>query len=232
MSVAVVRRIPCVVEALEDHGEHVYTVHLRPHAPAPRFKPGQFLHLALDPYEPGGFWPESRVFSIASPPAVGELLAVTYAVKGDFTGRMERELSVGTDVWVKLPYGEFVVDAANDVVLFAGGTGVTAFTAFLHSLTSEGAPRVLLCYGARRSELFVYRPLVEECQRRAPGFEARLFAEDRDGRLSVEAVWDAVTHLHTPIFYLSGPPPMLSAISAELSDHGVPPDVVKTDAWE
>src|SRR5450756_78007 len=229
---AVVRRIPCVVEALEDHGEHVYTVHLRPGVQAPRFKPGQFLHLALDPYEPGGFWPESRVFSIASPPAVRELLAVTYAVKGDFTGRMERELRVGTNVWVKLPYGDFVVDGANDVVLFAGGTGVTAFTAFLHSLVSGAESRVLLCYGARRAELFVYQPLVEDCARRAPSFEARLFAEDRDGRLSVEAVWDSVTRLHAPIFYLSGPPSMLSAISAELSDHGVPPEVVKTDAWE
>jgi len=215
-----------------NHGEHVYTVHLRPGVPAPRFKPGQFLHLALDPYEPGGFWPESRVFSIASPPADRERLTLTYAVKGDFTGRMERELSVGSAVWVKLPYGEFVVDAEDDVVLFAGGTGVTAFTAFLHSLTSESAPRVLLCYGARRSELFVYHPLVEECQRRAPGFEARLFAEDRDGRLSVEAVWNTVTRLHAPVFYLSGPPSMLSVISAELSDHGVPPEVVKTDAWE
>jgi len=229
---AVVRRIPCVVDALEDHGERVYTVLLRPGVPVPRFNPGQFLHLALDPYEPGGFWPESRVFSIASPPAVRELLAVTYAVKGNFTGRMERELSVGSAVWVKLPYGEFVVDAANDVVLFAGGTGVTAFTAFLHSLTSEGGSRVLLCYGARRSGLFVYQPLVEECMRRSPGFEARLFAEDCDGRLSVDSVWDAVTRLRTPIFYLSGPPSMLSAISAELSDHGVPPAAVKTDAWE
>jgi len=229
---AVVRRIPCVVEALEDHGEHVYTVHLRPGVQAPRFKPGQFLHLALDPYEPGGFWPDSRVFSIASPPEARELLAVTYAVKGDFTGRMERELRVGTSVWVKLPYGDFVVDGANDVVLFAGGTGVTAFTAFLHSLVSGPESRVLLCYGARRAELFVYQPLVEDCARRAPSFEARLFTEDRDGRLSVEAVWDSVTRLHAPIFYLSGPPSMLSAISAELCDHGVPPEVVKTDAWE
>ena len=34
----------------------------------PLFKPGQFLHLAIDPYDGAGFWPESRVFSIASSP--------------------------------------------------------------------------------------------------------------------------------------------------------------------
>jgi NAD(P)H-flavin reductase len=86
--VAVVRKIPCVVRAVTDHGEHVYTVELEPSMAVPRFKPGQFLHLALDACEPGGFWPESRVFSIASSPRERDRLAITYAVKGAFTARM------------------------------------------------------------------------------------------------------------------------------------------------
>ena len=94
----------------------------------PRFTPGQFLHLALDPYDADGFWPDSRVFSIASSPVARTNLSITYAVKGAFTTRMERELIVGAVVWVKLPYGEFVIDQSRDAVLFAGGTGVTAFT--------------------------------------------------------------------------------------------------------
>ena len=110
---AVVRKIPCMVRAVTDHGERVYTVELEPSTAVPRFKPGQFLHLALDAYEPGGFWPESRVFSIASSPAHRDRLAITYAVKGAFTTRMERELAPGGRVWVKLPYGEFVVDAGH-----------------------------------------------------------------------------------------------------------------------
>jgi ferredoxin-NADP reductase len=66
--VAVVRKIPCMVRDIADHGERVYTVVLEPSSAVPRFKPGQFLHLALDPYDGSGFWPESRVFSIASSP--------------------------------------------------------------------------------------------------------------------------------------------------------------------
>ena len=65
---AVVRKIACAVAKVTDHGERVYTVELETATPVPRFTPGQFLHLALDDYEPGGFWPESRVFSIASSP--------------------------------------------------------------------------------------------------------------------------------------------------------------------
>src|SRR4029077_3859539 len=123
--VAVVRKIPCVVRGITDHGERVYTVELEPSMPAPAFKPGQFLHLAIDRYDGAGFWPESRVFSIASSPRNRDRLTITYAVKGAFTTRMERELVPGARVWVKLPYGEFVVDASSDAVLFAGGTGVT-----------------------------------------------------------------------------------------------------------
>ena len=144
----------------------------------PRFKPGQFLHLALDAYEPGGFWPDSRVFSIASSPRERDRLAITYAVKGAFTSQDgSASSSEGREVWVKLPYGEFVVDASRDAVLFAGGTGVTAFTAFLQSLEAETAPRVLLFYGARTPELFIYGPLAEACAREVPSLACTLVPE-------------------------------------------------------
>jgi ferredoxin-NADP reductase len=230
--VAVVRKIPCVVRAVTDHGERVYTVELRPSTAVTHFKPGQFLHLALDAYEPGGFWPESRVFSIASSPRERDRLAITYAVKGAFTARMERELAPGRSVWVKLPYGEFVVDPGTDAVLFAGGTGVTAFTAFLQSLQPDQATRVLLFYGARKPDLFVYGPLVEACALDVPSLTCKLVCEATDGPLQVSAAWPAIEALHNPVFYLSGPPQMLSALTAQLRQHGVSQEVIRTDAWE
>jgi len=229
---AVVRKIQCKVERVTDHGERVYTVELAPSAPVPRFKPGQFLHLALDEYEPGAFWPESRVFSIASSPRERDRLAITYAVKGAFTARMERELAVGADVWVKLPYGEFVVDPAKDAVLFAGGTGVTAFTAFLQSLDAQSAPRVLLFYGARTPDLFVYGPLAGACARQVPSLSCSLVDERNDGRLSVDAAWPAIEATREPTFYLSGPPPMLAALAARLRERGVAEAAIHFDAWE
>lgn len=228
----VVRRMPCVVRGVTDHGEHVYTVELAPSAPVPRFRPGQFLHLALDPYEPDGFWPESRVFSIASSPTRRDRLAITYAVKGAFTGRMERELAVGRTVWVKLPYGEFIVDPTRDAVLFAGGTGITAFTAFLESLEPGHAPRVEVLYGARTPDLFVYGPLVEARAGDVPSMHCALVCEATDGRLDVGMAWPAIEALDDPAFYLSGPPPMLAALTSQLQAHDVSPGDIRTDAWE
>ena len=229
---AVVRKIPCVVRTVTDHGASVYTVDLVPSMAVPPFKPGQFLHLALDACEPGGFWPESRVFSIASSPRERDRLAITYAVKGAFTARMERELVPGVTVWVKLPYGEFVVDLGTDAVLFAGGTGVTAFTAFLQSLQPDQATRVLLFYGARTPNLFVYGPLAEARALDVPSLACKLICERTDGPLQVAAAWPAIEALHDPAFYLSGPPQMLSALTKQLREHGVSDDDIRTDAWE
>jgi ferredoxin-NADP reductase len=230
--VAVVRKIRCTVLRVLDHGERVYSVELEPSEPIPRFQPGQFLHLALDPFDPGGFWPESRVFSIASSPDERDRLLITYAVKGEFTRRMERELTPRRELWVKLPYGEFIVDRARDAVLFAGGTGVTAFTAFLQSLKPQQAARVELFYGARTTDLFVYGPVVEACDRAVPSLRSVLVCEETQGRLDVRVAWPAIEALQDPLFYLSGPPPMLVALGQQLQAQGVAAERIRIDAWD
>ena len=139
---------------------------------------GQFLHLAVDPYDPSGFWPDSRVFSIASPPASRDAIRLTYAVHGPFTERMEREAIEGRHDWVKMPYGDFVIDGRTEVVLFAGGTGVTAFTAFLEDAHSTDVQRITLAYGARTADLLIYREVVERCAQRTPALSVICFAED------------------------------------------------------
>lgn len=248
------QKLSCVVERVVDHGERVYTVALRPERPVPRFRAGQFLHLALDPYDPTGFWPESRVFSIASPPAERDLVRITYAVHGQFTARMESGVVEGKEVWIKMPYGDFIIERGPEVVLFAGGTGVTAFTAFLEDLSPGGAQPVTLAYGARTSELLIYRDIVERCVARVPSLQVAYFVEQpafaeatadksagRDaskmaawnpGRVSVDAVWP---RLHRPLdasYYISGPPPMLRGIGADLRARHIAPEAIHIDAWE
>ena len=239
-----VQRLACRVERIVDHGERVYTVALRPDRPAPRFRAGQFLHLALDPYDPTRFWPESRVFSIASPPSQRDLLRISYSVKGRFTRQMEADLVEGRDVWIKMPYGDFVIDGRRDVVLFAGGTGISAFTAFLEDLTPE-APSVMLAYGARSSSLLIYRDLVEQCAAKAPSLRVSYFVEEgpvvplnqdrlsaRLGRLSVAAIWPSLGRPFEAAYYISGPPAMLQAIRQDLRAHDVSAEAIYIDAWE
>jgi ferredoxin-NADP reductase len=145
---------------------------------------------------------------------------------------MERELGPGGQVWVKLPYGEFMIDSARDAVLFAGGTGVTAFTAFVQSLPPDNGSRVALFYGARTPDLFVYGPLAEARAREVSGLTYVPVCEETAGRLSVEGAWPAIVPMRDPIFYLSGPPAMLDALTGQLLERQIAPDRIRTDAWE
>lgn len=239
------RKLRCTVCELRDHGGRVYSLRLRSERPLPQFRPGQFLHLALDPYDPSGFWPESRVFSIASSPGRQDEVEIVYSVKGRFTSRMEKELRAGGEVWVKLPYGEFVVcaPAGAEVALVAGGTGVTAFTAFLQEYAAcavEDGSRVHLFYGARSPRLLLFRESLARLAQARPAFRPRFFAEEgaldspgvEAGRLSLDPVWAALRAPAAAAYYLSGPPVMIRAFSEELAGRGVAPGSIRVDAWE
>jgi ferredoxin-NADP reductase len=244
---AVTQKLLCRVERIVDHGDRVYTVTLRPTTVVPRFRAGQFLHLALDPYDPTRFWPESRVFSIASSPSPRHLLRISYSVRGRFTTRMEGELVEGREVWIKMPYGDFFVDSHRDVVLFAGGTGITAFTAFIEGLAPSIPQSVLLVYGARTSRLLIYRDVVENCARNVPSLDVSYFVEQPGGtdpgtpndpvrphigRLSVTAIWPQLRRPSEARYYISGPPAMLQAISRDLRLHGISGEHIHIDSWE
>jgi ferredoxin-NADP reductase len=197
------------------------------------------LHLALDDYDPSGFWPESRVFSIASAPAQRDLLRISYSARGRFTARMEQELVAGGQVWVKLPYGDFVIEDTRDIVLFAGGTGITAFTAFLDGLTPAFRRAVHVAYGARTADLLIYRDLLAARAAAVPQLHVRFFVErgapSADwtvGRLSVDALWPHIVAPGQATYYLSGPPAMLKTLAADLRSHGISDAAVRIDAWE
>lgn len=244
---SVIQKIRCLVKQITCHGESAYTVILHPERPIPKFRSGQFLHLALDEYDPSGFWPESRVFSISNSPMQRDHLRITYSVRGRFTARMERELAEGGRVWVKLPYGDFFVDGNKDVVLLAGGTGITAFTAFLQGMPPDHLKAVHLAYGARTKELLVYRDIIQECQKIRSFLHVSYFIEtceghdesineakrlEYTGRLSVDAIWPQIQNPRDTTFYISGPPVMVRDISRDLHNLGINPGSIKVDAWE
>lgn len=228
------------IENIETHAPDVRTFVMVPERPVPRFRPGQFLHLAIDAFDPSQHWPDSRVFSIASPPDDRQRLRITVSAVGAFTKRM-MSLAVGDQVWVKLPYGDFVVqaDSGVPVILLAGGTGITPFVSFLAGAPPVGPVRVL--YGARRSDLLIYRDVVQRAAESSPLVSWQAFveehagADERAGRLTVEAALDAARDTgagDAAVFYLAGPPAMLALFRSGLAAAGTPPERVRTDAWE
>ncbi len=241
------RKIRCTVESIQDHGNRVYSVTLHPAMPVPSFRAGQFLHLTVDEYAPSGFWPESRVFSIASSPNDRKRLRICYSVVGKYTRHMETLLSVGSQVWVKLPYGEFEIDRQQGAVLLAGGTGISAFVAFLEMLPPDHPHPVHLFYGVRHADLLMFRSLLEAQLARVPSIHGAYFCETGtphpapvlarfqwfSGQLNLDRILSQLgnTMMHQ-VFYLSGPPLMLQSLRSGLQARGIPAPQIRTDAWE
>jgi NAD(P)H-flavin reductase len=244
-------KVQAVVDSIECFGPGVFRLDFKPSGRIPKFKPGQFLHLALDDYDPtGGFWPESRVFSIASNNA-NDRLTIVFSVKGKFTKRMEECLTVGKVVWLKLPYGDFIIDSSikngQDVVLIAGGTGVSPYVPFLEGYAHgdySADRKVLLHYGARLRPFILFQDILFRCVERE-GFSLHLTIEDEPpdglavegailekGRLNIGHIKKDAEGLENPAFFISGPPIMIKDFKQALLEMGIFERNIKIDEWE
>ncbi len=121
------QKLKAKVKVIVSYGKHVYKVVFELEKKFPRFKAGQFLHLTVDNFDPTtGFWPESRVFSIAFCSEYRKEVSIVYSVKGVYTKKMEKTLGIGTSAWLKAPYGEFIIgnylEEGQTAVLIAVGT--------------------------------------------------------------------------------------------------------------
>ena len=172
-------KLPAKVEEIILHGEGVKSFIMTSVKRCPNFKPGQFLHLAIDEYDPSFHWPESRVFSIANSPTRKDKLRITFSVKGDFTERMYSEVKMGDVLWLKLPYGSFSFpDSRTEIVLIAGGTGITPFVSFLeYAIDNKINTKIKLYYGVRSPEYLIFDSLLRECERKLNNFEYHIFIE-------------------------------------------------------
>jgi len=162
---------------------------------------------------------------------------------------MENELKEGRWVWVKLPYGDFVIKETSDVVLLAGGTGITAFIAFIEGLKTESHNDVFLFYGVRKQELLLYRDLIDAKSwinsflhvtyfiengksEKVKGAQCLQSCDLLSGCLSLETIWECLNNHQKTTYYIAGPPNMIKCLTKDLLKKYIPPEMIKVDAWE
>jgi NAD(P)H-flavin reductase len=210
--------------------EGIYTLEFRSLGSKYKYHPGQFLHIAIDEeYDGSNQWPESRCFSMQSNPSE-KTIKITYAVKGSFTKQMEETLKVGSEVWLKLPYGDLFTQQHNrtNTVFIAGGTGITPFLSlFTHESFNEYInPKIYL--GFRAKEFNIYQnELDHSCN---SSKSVKLYFQDIDGILDINKIFDQNGIDST--YFISGPPAMIKAFKKILIEKGVPANNVLTDDWE
>jgi ferredoxin-NADP reductase len=211
--------------------DNIYTVELRSLSGRFRFHPGQFLHLALDEYDPSAAWPDSRCFSIQTPPS-DETLKITFATKGAFTHRMKNELSAGRLVTLKLPYGQIFQQEfqKDNVVFIAGGTGITPFLSLFLDEEFKDFNNPKLYFGLRNRSMNVYGNELQEASEINPSLSLYLSYEDTEGMLDIGRIFSENSTAST--YFISGPQPMITAFRSFLSQNDVPANHIISDDWE
>ena len=212
--------------AINNPFEGIYTLVFKSLNGRYKYQPGQFLHIAIDTdYDGSSQWPESRCFSMQSNPNE-ETIKITYSVKGQFTQQMKQNLKIGSEVWLKLPYGDLFTQPHNktNTVFIAGGTGITPFLSlFTHqSFNDYINPHIYL--GFRSKEYNIYEKeltTLKLCYK-------KIFYEDIDGLINIDHIFKE-NEINSN-YFISGPPLMIKHFKKVLNFKGI--NFVLTDDWE
>ena len=228
----IVKKYKARIETIESNIKGVYTLTFSADGKKFRYSPGQFLHIAIDAeYDGSGQWPESRCFSIQTSPEE-EYLKITYAVKGEFTKKMEKELTVGKEVWLKMPYGELfeLRHDTNNTVFISGGTGITPYLSLFTDSSFAKYKNPVLYAGYRNKDFNIYKEELGKASIINPEFKVHNVYEDKDGMLNIDKIYK--DNGNTPSYFISGPPAMIKLFKQRLVTFGVSETKIFTDEWE
>ncbi len=183
------------------------------------FRPGQFaVWWFLIP----GLWWEGHPFSFSIAPN-GKNLRLTFKESGDYTSRLASGLKVGARVLVDGPRGMFTSQRANseEVLMIAGGIGVTPMRAMVTRLLDQGK-KVTLIYAAKRAGDIAFSAELKTLSKQQ-SLKVDYYIEDKTGRLESETL--AAYLQPDPVrktVYICGPPAMMDSLRQDLEQIGVP----------
>lgn len=181
------------------------------------FSPGQFLTLGI-PSERTGL--VARCYSLCVPP--GEPLTVTVkrTVDGYASGWVHDHLRAGDEVQVLAPSGIFTPrDLDADLLLFAGGSGITPVMSILRTALRDGSGRVVLRYANRDEQSVIFAAALAELADEHPDrLDVEHWLESERGLPTEEDV-RAVAGAHASYdAFVCGPAPLMGLVTGVLKE--------------
>lgn len=189
-----------------------------------RVAPGQF---AIVRFLAKGFWWQPHPFSFSAP-FDGNVLRLSIKGLGDFTRRIP-ELKPGTRVVLDGPHGAFTAQRCQrrEVLLVAGGIGITPLRALAEAFLRDGRD-VALLYGNRDRSSVVFEQELDALVGAYPQFRVVHVLGDGNGwagetgNIDQARIARLVPDCAEREAYVCGPPPMMTGVLAALRALGVP----------
>ena len=207
------------------------------------FKPGQSADLTLlNPPETDAEG-NTRTFSIASAPFDPQLMFVTRTRDTAFK-RSLKKVPLGTAVKMGSAMGSFTLhkNSAKPAVFLAGGIGITPFFSIVRQADHDRAPHKLhLFYSNHRPEDTPFLPTLKNLEKTNSNFRfvATMTEMARSqkkwagetGRIDKNMLSRYLSDLHGPIYYVAGPPGMVTGLRKMLVESGVDEDDIRAEEF-
>lgn len=190
---------------------------------------GQFLKYTLDHPDMDDRKNE-RYFTISSAPHEKDIWLTTRFApeKGSTFKTALRNLEIGAAISAEGPDGDFTIDdPTRDFVFVAAGMGITPYRAILLDLAEKKLfPRIKLLYSNRNAE-FVFQNELEAFRSAHPNLEITYFVNPE--RIDEKLIQETGAMLKNPMYYISGPEPMVEQFEKSLPPLGIREEDTKRD---
>src|SRR5680860_14477 len=197
------------------------------------YKAGQFADYTLiNPSETDAEG-NTRGFSLASTPYEDDLMLATRMRDTAFK-RVLKTMEPGTELTLDAPYGSFTLHNNTQLpaVFLTGGIGVTPVRSIVLQATHNKLPhKIFLFYSNRRPEDAAFLDDLTEAQKKNPNytFVGTMTEMEKSGRewhgetgfITKAMLLKYIDDLMLPIYYLAGPPAMVTAMRKTLGEAGV-----------
>lgn len=206
-----------------------------------QFKPGQYLDCTLtDPPETDAEG-NIRSFSLASAPEEKDLMIVTRMRDTAFK-RVLKKMPVGAQLKVEGPLGSFTLHGAKSrpAVFLAGGIGITPFRSMIVNDARKGlAYHIALFYSNRRPEDAAFLQELQQLGSENKDYQIVCAMTEMEkskrpwygetGYIDRAMLARFVPDLAAPIYYIAGPPAMVTAMKQTLVGARVDEDDVRAE---
>lgn len=205
------------------------------------FKPGQFGMLTLGVVRDGKDKIEKKAYSIASIPGKDY---IDFTVKkhnpGPF-GTSMQNLKSGDKVAVEFPYGLFfhLPELGDNIVLIGAGSEIVPLMSIIrNNIEHKHNVKMRLIYTNKTKNDIIYHKELQKLEKKNKNLKLYLTTTQDEnwhginGRIDEKIIRELVPDYSLVLFYICGPPKMVSDIQQMLIVLGVDRSNIKTERFD
>ena len=183
------------------------------------YRPGQFLTISV----PASEGAVARCYSLSSSPHTGDRHTITVKKAGYASGWITEHVATGTELDVLPPAGTFTPKSLDaDLLLFAGGSGITPVMSIVKSALDQGRGKVVLIYTNRDENSVIFASQLRQLADGNPRLLVVHWLDSVQGPPTAGALAALARPYADHEAFLCGPDPYMKIAREALGKLGVP----------